>query len=314
MKPFNVLILDKKNLNKDNWSFMSEELQNIYDKMVASSIVTLSDLTKKNVQGFITGDNESFIFKSDNTPNIEPALLKKIPKGKNVQKYVILDEGFKVLYTNSRNKKPLSLSEMEQFPKTFNYLKERTTQLKKRKFFGKQMSEFKEWWQLVHPLDFMYFEKPKIITPNLSSENRFMLDEEGFFVEHDCYIITLKNDDLDEYKYIVALLNSEAVEFFFKQKSPMFSGGYYKYHTQYLNTIPIPKINAITKNKIISLVNTIVKLKKIAITIGDKQTSEKAKLQEEINKIDKQINQEVYQLYGITEDEKKIIEESTKSR
>ncbi len=309
---FTCFNFKQKNLTKDNWSFMPETQQNIYDKMANSSEIKLKDVTEKNVQGFITGDNKSFMFRPNNLPDIESTLLKKVPKGKNVQKYAILDDGYKVLYTNNRDKKPLTLADLEKYPKTLKYLKERTVQLKKRKFFGKQMSDFSEWWQIVHPLEFKYFEKPKIITPNLSSGNKFVLDEEGYFVEHDCYIITLKNSDLIEHKYILALLNSKAVEFFFKQKSPMFSGGYYKYHTQYLNTIPIPEANNSLKNKIAGLVDSIVKQKKRLLSLDNKLTDEKARLEKEIQKIDDEIDQEVYKIYGITKEEQRIIEESLK--
>lgn len=44
--------------------------------------------------------------------------------------------------------------------------------------------------------------------------------------------------------------------------------------------------------------------------IGDKNTLERQKIQEEIKKTDREIDELVYQLYGITEQEKKIIEES----
>ncbi len=245
--------------------------------------------------------------------NIEPALLKKVPKGKNIQKYIIVDDGYKVLYTNNKDKKPLALEDLEKYPKTLKYLKERAVRLKKRKFFGKQMSEFEEWWQLVHPLEFKYFEKPKIITPNLSSENKFVLDEEGYFVEHDCYIITLEAKDLVEYKYVVALLNSQVIEFFFKQTSPMFSGGYYKYHTQYLDMIPIPEADNIIKCRIATLVDSIIKKKKHLLDLdNNQQTDEKFRLEKEIRKLNNEIDKEVYKLYGISEEEKEIIENSLK--
>jgi hypothetical protein len=92
----------------------------------------------------------------------------------------------------------------------------------------------------------------------------------------------------------------------------MFSGGYYKYHTQYLNLIPIPQINNSIKIKICSLVDSIVKLKKYFIKIKDKQTDEKVRLEKEIQKLDDEIDEEVYKLYGITDEEKKIIEDSLK--
>ena len=44
--------------------------------------------------------------------------------------------------------------------------------------------------------------------------------------------------------------------------------------------------------------------------IGDKNTLEKQKIEEEIKKTDNEIDELVYQLYGITEEEKRIIEES----
>ena len=44
----------------------------------------------------------------------------------------------------------------------------------------------------------------------------------------------------------------------------------------------------------------------------DRNTLEKQMLEEEIKKTDKEIDELVYQLYGITEEEKKIIEESLK--
>ena len=46
--------------------------------------------------------------------------------------------------------------------------------------------------------------------------------------------------------------------------------------------------------------------------MNNKQTDEKAQLEKEIQKIDNEIDEEVYKLYGITEEEKKIIEGSLK--
>lgn len=43
-----------------------------------------------------------------------------------------------------------------------------------------------------------------------------------------------------------------------------------------------------------------------------KQTDSKAQLEKEIQKLDDEIDEEVYKLYGITAEEKKIIEESLK--
>jgi hypothetical protein len=47
-------------------------------------------------------------------------------------------------------------------------------------------------------------------------------------------------------------------------------------------------------------------------SIRDKQTSERQRLEAEIARTDAEIDELVYQLYGITDEEKKIIEESLK--
>ena len=46
--------------------------------------------------------------------------------------------------------------------------------------------------------------------------------------------------------------------------------------------------------------------------MNNKQTDQKAQLEKEIQKLDNEIDEEVYKLYGITEEEKKIIEDSLK--
>ena len=46
--------------------------------------------------------------------------------------------------------------------------------------------------------------------------------------------------------------------------------------------------------------------------MNSKQTDFKAQLEKEIQKIDNEIDEEVYKLYGITDEEKKIIEERLK--
>ena len=61
---------------------------------------------------------------------------------------------------------------------------------------------------------------------------------------------------------------------------------------------------------IISLVDKILSLHKRFNEIGDKMTVERRHIEEEIKKTDAEIDELVYALYDITDEEKKIIEES----
>ena len=73
------------------------------------------------------------------------------------------------------------------------------------------------------------------------------------------------------------------------------------------------KVLTLDKQKpLIFLVEKILSLNKQLDSIGDKKTSESKKIEDEISNINNQIDEMVYKLYGITEEEKKVIEESLK--
>lgn len=106
-------------------------------------------------------------------------------------------------------------------------------------------------------------------------------------------------------KYILGILNSRLIN-------------YYCSHflvddinKEYLSQIPIRLINLSNKEekavygKLVGLVNVIINLNtELAISKGN----EKEQLQQQIDKTDKEIDDLVYELYGITDEERKIIE------
>lgn len=86
-------------------------------------------------------------------------------------------------------------------------------------------------------------------------------------------------------------------------------------HKNYLNgkqidNLPIKIAPETEQQPIIKLVEKMLSLNKRLNEIGDKKTDARQRIEEEINKTDAEINELVYELYGITEEEKKIIEES----
>ncbi len=76
--------------------------------------------------------------------------------------------------------------------------------------------------------------------------------------------------------------------------------------------IPLPKKLIDNQQKLSSLADKLFLLGKKLVQIKDRQTSEKAKLEEEIKKTDQEVDEILYKIYGITEEERKIIEESLK--
>jgi len=129
------------------------------------------------------------------------------------------------------------------------------------------------------------------------------------------YGITLNPPEALAYEYILGLLNSRLLDVFLKSYSSPFSGGYYAYNRQYIEQLPIRTINfsdPIDKAhhaQIVKLVEVMLSLHKQLAAA--KTPDEKTRLQRQIEATDHEIDQLVYEMYGLTEEEIKIVEERT---
>jgi type I restriction-modification system DNA methylase subunit len=136
------------------------------------------------------------------------------------------------------------------------------------------------------------------------------LDEESL-ITVDTVENTISTDANYPLKFLLGLLNSKLISWyayryiFSKAIRTMDLDDYY------LGKIPLPSVNA-EKSTLIDLVNKMLSLNKRLNGIGDKLTDERTRIEEDIKKTDAEIDESVYKIYGITEDEKKIIEESLK--
>ena len=89
-------------------------------------------------------------------------------------------------------------------------------------------------------------------------------------------------------------------------------GGRILHGTTYMNRVPIKIIDHIGQQSILRLVDKMLSLNERINEIGDKKTDERARLEEELKRIDKEINGLVNNIYGINEKERAIIEDTCK--
>ena len=134
------------------------------------------------------------------------------------------------------------------------------------------------------------------------------LDKNGL-INVDTVENTIMTDKNYSLEFLLCLLNSKLISWyayryvFSKAVRTMDLDDYY------LGKIPLPNTK-IDNQDFIHLVNKMLSLNKQLIEIGDKKTDERQRIEEEIKKTDAEIDELVYKLYGITDDEKKIIGES----
>ena len=147
------------------------------------------------------------------------------------------------------------------------------------------------------PKSYSFFSGERILVRRIISRQfRIMATytNEEFVCKKDIYIIKL-NDDTINYKYLLALLNSKLLSNYkTKNSGSAKKDDFTQITLGDIRQLPIPKIDGINQKVFIKLVNEI---------LTAKEKNQDATIAEN------QIDQLVYQLYELTDEEIKIIEE-----
>jgi len=141
---------------------------------------------------------------------------------------------------------------------------------------------------------------PKIVVPQRSYENTFAYNDIPWYASADVYYITEKYVNMN-LKYCLALLNSKLYYLWLYHKGKR-KGEMLELYQVPLSEIPIKKITKADQNPFISIVDKI-----LTITQDEDYISNPAK-QAKVGILESQIDQLVYQLYGLTKEEKAVVE------
>jgi adenine-specific DNA-methyltransferase len=150
-----------------------------------------------------------------------------------------------------------------------------------------------QWWQLQWARNQSIFESPKIVVPQRSHRNTFGYNEVPWYACSDVYFITQKDQSIS-LKYVLALLNSKLYYLWFYYRGKRKGENLELYHKP-LSEVPIKKLSAEEQKPFIDIVDKILFLKK-------------HNLNADTSEYERQIDQLVYRLYNLTEEEIKIIE------
>jgi hypothetical protein len=167
------------------------------------------------------------------------------------------------------------------------------------------------WWHFPNIRNFELIKNypVKLLSPRTASKPSFALDtKRSVFKGTNTMIISKKMD----IKYILGILNSELSDFWYSNFGYEYHGGKTKKYEPDKTkkySIPIKIVSEKEQHYLIDLVNKINSLKEKLNKIGTKKVDEKSYIENEIEKIDLQINKFVNTLYGLKE-EKKTIEDS----
>ena len=277
--------IEQSSLLPTSWNFLNEFESNIITKI--NKHKPLVELYGKCYYGIKTGLNEAFI--TENSLG-DYSVLHPVYEGKDIKKWSVTEPSKKIVVIESKSTKRLfgNLSEDAAFTKMKETYPLIMTHLSPFKQDAKDRYDKGEyWWELRNCAYYDLFQKNKIIFPNLQSSNKFSLDTKRIFINAPA--VFLPTDD----KCLLAILNSKVVWHFLKSICVVRSGGFIEVKPQYFEQIPIPQTSESEQQPFIDLVDKILTAKE-----QNQDTTE----------LEKQIDVLVYQLYGLTEEEIKIVE------
>jgi len=167
-------------------------------------------------------------------------------------------------------------------------------------------------------IDEKYFENPKILLRDISKYPEAVLDESKYYTVNTLYSLQLIKKNYELY-YILGCLNSNLIKIWFDSRfeNAHVSGGFLRFKKIYTSQIPIKKVdfnNKIEKEHHDNIANLAEKITKLyqELNLVEENSDQWHKIKDEIAKTDKKIDEEVYKLYGLTEEDIKIIKQGEK--
>jgi hypothetical protein len=304
-------------LNNDTWIIKDSNDQRILSKLKSNSVSLSEYVEGKAYRGILTGLTEAFIIDNEirkrliNEDDRSTELIKPFLLGRNIKPYsttkisnwlILIPKGF-TIKKNLPESNPLHLTEppprygdmsynsawdwfRKNYPAVADYL------LPFRKKAEARIDKGDFWWELRACDYYKEFGKPKIMYQVLQVKPCFIFDDSTLFCNNSMWFICSDN------KALLGILNSKMGWWLISKYCSAIQNGF-QLIWKYIGKIPIPNTKGEIAEAIGKLVDQILISKKCDSTT-------------DISYFEAEIDRLVYELYGLTDEEIRIVEGNTK--
>jgi adenine-specific DNA-methyltransferase len=275
----------QRSLHRDGWALERPGVLALVEKLRRSGMPLGEYVGERFYRGIVTGLNKAFVIDqatrdrliAEDPRSIE--IVKPWLRGRDVKRWQVEWSGLYLLWTYQG-------IAIRKYPAVLKYLSKFRGQLAKRWEPSRGQCE----WYELRPCDYYAeFEKPKLIWPDIAKQCEFAFDDQGFYP--DCTLFIVPDADL----FLVGILNATAVEWFYRMVSPMIQQDFLRFKRIYLSQIPIPSASSAQRAAIEALVRKLLG--------AEGQGPQVAEWERELNAL-------AYELYGLTEEEIGVVEDS----
>ncbi len=348
-----ILVPNKSFIENQSYSFIFKPLKKIIDKCYDNSL-TLKEITEDVATGISPGLGEAFVISKEEAEKLklENEILKNLVIGGEINRYYLEPISNKVIIYFS------SQLDIKHFPNCLSHLSNYKGKLGNR---VETKSGAIPWYVMLRPRRQKLFEDPKILIRQTADRIIAAFDEEKWYCLKSGLIIQLPMNSELNYKYLLCLLNSNLMNFLYKDLVNEENRIFPEVKPIQLFKLPIKQIelkaqeNFVEKShymhylnrELLELINKFERSirrkfnleslpkkledwylhsysdfvkelakKKIKLSLSDEaeweeyfntESKKALELKSKIDATDKEIDQMVYKLYDLTEDEIKIV-------
>jgi adenine-specific DNA-methyltransferase len=236
--------LAQRDLKPDGWRLESPVKLCLLERLRTAGTPLGKYVQGRFYRGVLTGLNEAFVVDRATRDRLiaehpsSAEVLKPFLRGRDVKRWrVEFADKYLIKIESSENKVHPWSGKLENeaekiFAKTYPAIHGFFEDM--RKALIDRYDQGKFFWELRSCDYWQAFEQTKVLYPDIYEHQSFAWDARGFYMGNTCYFIPTSE------KWILALLNSPTVEWFYGNTANRIRGGYLRAFSQFMSQIPIP--------------------------------------------------------------------------
>jgi hypothetical protein len=290
-------LIAQKKLAPDGWRLEMPGSMRLFEKLKSSCKPLGEHVNDQLFSGIKTGLNQAFVVDQATRDRMitehstSAGVLKPFLRGRDVKRWRMDFAGqYLIKIESSENKrhpwsgKPDTEAEAifaRTYPAIYAHLQGYREGLISREDQGKY------FWELRSCSYWHEFETSKIVYPDIAQAPEFAFDTDNRYLGNTMYLLPVNR------VWLLGLLNSRVVYWFYTKLSSQIRGGFVRFIAQYVSQIPIPM--AVDYNDLEVIVQKILDIKR-------------ADPAADVSALEREIDQLVYRLYGLTAAEIAVVE------
>ncbi len=301
----NRKIISRENLSHDGWQLQCDQETQLMKKLLENSIPLGEYVKGKIFRGVLTGLNEVFVIDQATKERLisedprSAEVIKPFLAGRDIKRYQQPVSDKYLIFTRRGIK-------IDDYPAIRNYLLPYKEKLMPRppdwkggEWKGRKPGPYK-WFEIQDTVAYWQeFEKPKIVYQVFQVKPCFVFDLEGYYTNNAIWIIVVDDPGL------LGILNSKLGWYLISLFCTKIQNGYQLIY-KYLEKIPIANARDNLTEKIRLQVNNIAVLHSQLASAT--LPSRRDQLQRAIDYAERKVDALVYEVYTLTEEEIKIVE------